>query len=125
MLFRTRASPGSRRDSAWALGMVIRQFCFSATSHLYKGLEYLIAAFQEILAQREDYRLIIAGACVQSSPRTRRGGLFGRSSGTFGELLLLRPRRCRICKSSLGRQLSLGQAIARRLAAKHHQSRNR
>ena len=27
----------------------------------YKGLEYLIAAFQRILARREDYRLIIAG----------------------------------------------------------------
>jgi glycosyltransferase involved in cell wall biosynthesis len=27
----------------------------------YKGLEYLIAAFQEISAQRDDYRLIIAG----------------------------------------------------------------
>ena len=27
----------------------------------YKGLEYLIAAFQQILARREDYRLIIAG----------------------------------------------------------------
>jgi len=27
----------------------------------YKGLEYLIAAFRQILARREDYRLIIAG----------------------------------------------------------------
>ena len=27
----------------------------------YKGLEYLIAAFRQILARRDDYRLIIAG----------------------------------------------------------------
>lgn len=27
----------------------------------YKGLEYLVAAFQQILARRDDYRLIIAG----------------------------------------------------------------
>lgn len=27
----------------------------------YKGLEYLIAAFQQVLARRDDYRLIIAG----------------------------------------------------------------
>ena len=27
----------------------------------YKGLEYLIAAFRQVLARREDYRLIIAG----------------------------------------------------------------
>ena len=32
----------------------------------YKGLEYLVSAFQQILALREDYRLIIAGSTRKS-----------------------------------------------------------
>jgi glycosyltransferase involved in cell wall biosynthesis len=38
-----------------------RAILFFGTIAPYKGLEYLVAAFQRLLAERSDYRLIIAG----------------------------------------------------------------
>ena len=61
MLFRTRIS--RRRDAKQRLGIRDdeKTILFFGRITPYKGLEYLIAAFQQILTRREDYRLIIAG----------------------------------------------------------------
>ncbi len=49
------------QDSDWASERSERTILFFGRITPYKGLEYLIAAFQRILARREDFRLIIAG----------------------------------------------------------------
>jgi D-inositol-3-phosphate glycosyltransferase len=56
----TRLTPGETKQR---LGIRddIKTILFFGNIAPHKGLEYLITAFQQILAQREDYRLIIAG----------------------------------------------------------------
>jgi glycosyltransferase involved in cell wall biosynthesis len=56
----TRMSPGQAK---WRLGLHNgeRTLLFFGNIAPYKGLEDLVAAFREVLARRDDYRLIIAG----------------------------------------------------------------
>ena len=61
-LFRTHVSHRVTRSGDWESAKVKGRFFFSVESQPYKGLEYLIAAFRQIRAQCEDYRLIIAGS---------------------------------------------------------------
>jgi glycosyltransferase involved in cell wall biosynthesis len=56
----TRLTPAEARQR-WGLRDGEKTILFFGWFAPYKGLEYLITAFQKILTHREDYRLIIAG----------------------------------------------------------------
>ena len=49
------------QGSDWVSGGAKRRFSFLATSHHTRGSSTLIAAFQQVLARCQEYRLIIAG----------------------------------------------------------------
>ncbi len=57
----TRLTPGEAKQRL-GIREDDRTILFFGIITPYKGLEYLIAAFRQILARREDYRLIIAGS---------------------------------------------------------------
>ncbi len=61
MLFRKRLSHRVMQGDDWASVKVKGRFFFSAESRLTRASNILIAAFRQVLARRDDYRLIIAG----------------------------------------------------------------
>jgi D-inositol-3-phosphate glycosyltransferase len=57
----TRLTPGEAKQRL-GIDHAERTILFFGNIAPYKGLEYLIAAFRQILARRDDYRLIITGS---------------------------------------------------------------
>ena len=88
MPFPIRTSLRPKPKSGWTLGRTKRRSLFFGNIRPYKGIEYLLAAFQLARGQRADYRLIIAGEPKKGSESIGRDPAKRLGRNSRGQIIL-------------------------------------